>query len=446
MANKNNNQGNILTRRQAILGGLAATTVGTAALSSSTAYASNHANNSRVFNVIDFGAQPVIDVSTPYTGVDSTAAFQAAIDAAINATDTTQGLNGETGGGVIYVPRGTYRITAPLIVNASNIQIIGDGKATTALYGHGVDGAIIHLQSDTSSQQITDCSVQGLKFVGTSVPKAATSCIDMKGTSRCSLKDITFAANVSGSSLAIEQSWINNFYDLHFIGHSEMADIYINRTSNQVGSSNALNFYGCSLLANGTPTGILVESSATGSSVGEGFQFSGITCQGYSRGIWLRHGGGVSINSFFGEDNATHIQLGDNSHGAAFVNDINITNWRALRGKHGIFLEQCRNVSVGTGYARQTDNTLSIGEATGVTVNAGRDIANEIKYANNARTRTGVMVLAGDKHAAPDWPAVPTPMGIIMRADSDVKGTHYKITVDENGNLATSKVTFGNVS
>lgn len=441
MNNKNKSQRGI-SRRQALVGGVSATTLGVLTLGG-TAQAQQTTDSDATFNVLDFGAQRVGDLDAPYAGFDSTTAFKAAIAAAESAVNTSKATNGSKGGGVVFVPRGTYRITSTLGISASNIQIVGEGKAVSAIYGHGVSGAIIELKSDNGSQ-ITECSVEGVKFLGTSTPKAAASCISMHGTSKCTLKDVIFSANVSASSLIIEQSWINNFYDLHFTGHSVVSDIYINRSTHSTGSSNALNFFGCNLHAFSTPVGVLIESNALGSSVGEVFQFSGVTCQGYEKGIWVRHGSGVSINSFFGEDNDVHIQLGDNSHGAAFVNNVDITNWRTLRGADAIVLEQVRDVNIGMGYARQVTNTVSVGEATGVVINAGRDIANEIKYAANARTRTGVMVLAGDKHAAPDWPAVPTPMGIILRADSDTKGEHFKITVDGNGNLTTTPFVFGN--
>lgn len=63
------------------------------------------------FNVISYGAVG--------NGVaNDTAAIQAAITAAQNA-----------GGGVVYFPIGTYRITAQLTVTASNIQLIGESRS-----------------------------------------------------------------------------------------------------------------------------------------------------------------------------------------------------------------------------------------------------------------------------------------------------------------------------
>ena len=67
-------------------------------------------------NATDFGA-----VDDP--DVDSTAALQAAIDAAQAA-----------GGGVVYVPRGMYKITRPLFITASNTVLRGAGSNKTVFY------------------------------------------------------------------------------------------------------------------------------------------------------------------------------------------------------------------------------------------------------------------------------------------------------------------------
>jgi hypothetical protein len=67
------------------------------------------------FNVLDFGA-----VTT--TGVDNTAAFQAALDAA------------QAVAGAVYVPAGTYRINSQLLIG-SNTRMYGDGMYRSILEG-----------------------------------------------------------------------------------------------------------------------------------------------------------------------------------------------------------------------------------------------------------------------------------------------------------------------
>jgi hypothetical protein len=434
-----------LSRRKLLsLGTASIGALGIASATSFDATAQTTANTTTTgfFNVLDFGAQAVSDVTRAWEGFDSTAAINAAINAA--ATAKTSPDPSMQGGGVVYIPRGTYRITSSILISHSNIQLVGEGKVATTLYGHDVSGAMISLNSNPNDPQVRSCAIQGIAMYGTSVPVAADYMIAMYSTSRCTLRDISFSARVSDSALLIENSWTNHFYDLHFLGYCQRAHIYINRASTGGLTSNALMFYGCNMSSNGTPTGILTESNLSGSTVGEMFVFNGMTCQGYQRAIWARHGECINISGYYGEANTTDIQIGDNSQGNAFVRSVSIDSWRVLSASNGILLEQCRDVNIGNGFANSTTNPIVIGEATGVTVMAGRDISDSISYAANSRTRTGVMVFDGDRHAAPDWPATPTPMGIIMRADSDTSGRHYKITVDDAGNLQTNEVAFGN--
>lgn len=432
-----------LSRRQLLsLGTASLGALGMATSFNTTAQTTTTASTTGFFNVLDFGAQPVSDVTRAWEGFDSTSAINAAISAA-NAANTSPDSSMQ-GGGVVYIPRGTYRITSSILINHSNIQLVGDGKVATTLYGHAVSGAMISFNYNANDPQVRSCTIQGIALYGSSVPDAADYMIAMYSTSRCTLRDISFSAKVSDSALLIENSWTNHFYDLHFLGYCQRAHIYINRASTGGLTSNALMFYGCNLSSNGTPTGILSESNLNGSTVGEVFVFNGVTCQGYQRGIWARHGECINISGYYGEANTTDIQVGDNSQGNAFVRSVSIDSWRVKGATNGIVLEQCRDVNIGSGFANSTTNPIVIGEATGVTVMAGRDMSASISYGTNSRTRTGVMVFDGDRHAAPDWPTTATPMGIIIRADSETKGRHFKITVDDSGNLQTNEVIFGN--
>lgn len=69
-----------------------------------------------LFPVVDYGADPT-------GGSDSTAAVQAAIDAAEFA-----------GGGVVSFPAGTFRFDSSLSVNASGVVLDGEGPSSTFLY------------------------------------------------------------------------------------------------------------------------------------------------------------------------------------------------------------------------------------------------------------------------------------------------------------------------
>jgi hypothetical protein len=83
-------------------------------------------------NVRDFGAQPVEfgDSAKVAAGFDSTAAFQAALDAA-------------KPGGMVFVPTGCYRMTAPLRLTAGT-QLVGGGLGGTVLTSEKPMAGLIH--------------------------------------------------------------------------------------------------------------------------------------------------------------------------------------------------------------------------------------------------------------------------------------------------------------
>lgn len=439
MRNSENTKDEI-SRREVLLGS-SAVLGAISMVPAASVYATESATTSRIFNVIDFGAIPATDVTNLSQCPDSTDAINAAILAAATTGDTTPGTS--HGGGVVYIPRGTYRITAPILISNNNIQIIGDGKSVTVLYGHGVSGAMLSFNSSSYDTQIQDCSVQGLTLMGTYGPKAADYMIAMYSTARCTLRDVSFSASVTDSALLIERSWINHFYDLHFMGHCPRAHLYLHHPNISGHENNALMFFGCNFSANGTPTGILMESDRVGQSLGSVIVLHGVTCQNYSRGIWIRHAEGVNITGFYGEGSITDIHIGDDA-GNAFARSVAIDSWMSNVTTNAIVLDQCRDVRIGNGCIKSVTNPIVIGEATGVTIDAGRNMADKVLFAPNKRNRTGVMIFDGDRHGPPDWPSQPTPMGIILRADSETIGRHFKITVDDAGNLQTTEVVIGN--
>lgn len=76
----------------------------------------------------DTGALPLFDVVTGYgadnTGAsDATTPIQQAIDAAVSA-----------GGGIVYLPAGTYRCDGTLSISASRIVLRGEGETATFVY------------------------------------------------------------------------------------------------------------------------------------------------------------------------------------------------------------------------------------------------------------------------------------------------------------------------
>ncbi|MFI0265644.1 right-handed parallel beta-helix repeat-containing protein [Streptomyces luteogriseus] len=79
------------------------------------------------------------------------AAIQAAIDAATAA-----------GGGVVYLPKGTYRISSPLLpTNATGLQIVGAGWGTSIKLNEGMNDYAFKFDGTDTRLRIADLTIDG---------------------------------------------------------------------------------------------------------------------------------------------------------------------------------------------------------------------------------------------------------------------------------------------
>ena len=105
-----------------------------------------------------------------------------AMQAAINAAEAT-GL-----GGVIFFPPGVYIQTAPLIISADNIMLLGCGRASTLQPGNvftGINAGMVFFGGGGAG--IHHCGVQNLRFYGGSTNTLANLATDaMQFNSPCS--------------------------------------------------------------------------------------------------------------------------------------------------------------------------------------------------------------------------------------------------------------------
>ncbi|HJU10059.1 MAG TPA: glycosyl hydrolase family 28-related protein [Candidatus Binataceae bacterium] len=131
-------------------------------------------------NVSDFGANG--------DGADSTAAIQAAINSAGSTGDT------------IYLPAGTYTVSAPIqISHMIGIRIVGDGiKATVIQPTAALAGQPVIQFVDTKHSSVENLSVMGLPA---NPPSAGIESDSVPGgeSTHLTLKDISIGSDAAGS-------------------------------------------------------------------------------------------------------------------------------------------------------------------------------------------------------------------------------------------------------
>jgi hypothetical protein len=118
-----------------------------------------------IHNVRDYGAVGDWNADT-LTGTDDTAAFLATIAAARSGTV----------GHTVYVPAGSYRITANLLVRGVRpMRFLGDGRRLTVLFWDGVAGEDVLTIEDAQSVEVSDFEIRG----SSNVLKRPRACIHL---------------------------------------------------------------------------------------------------------------------------------------------------------------------------------------------------------------------------------------------------------------------------
>lgn len=132
-------------------------------------------------NVGDFGASG--------NGSDATNAIQSAIDTAVS-----------NGGDTVYLPKGTYTISAPLVVaNVTGVRIAGDGINATRLQpSGGMGGKPVVQFVDAVSCSVEDLSILGLP---SNPPSAGVESDSVSGgeATHLTIKDVTIGSDGAGS-------------------------------------------------------------------------------------------------------------------------------------------------------------------------------------------------------------------------------------------------------
>lgn len=160
--------------------------------------------NALGLNVKDFGA--VGD----YTA-DDTAAIQAAIDALPPA------------GGIVYIPQGTYKITAPIVLH-SGVTLKGAGYTSILKLGNSVNADVIHMSDGTvvtSNIIVKDLMIDGNKANQGSICDGIVATTTTNGVYYSKIENVKII-NVKNVAIRISQMYrctiTNNYLDTVIYG------------------------------------------------------------------------------------------------------------------------------------------------------------------------------------------------------------------------------------
>lgn len=348
-------------------------------VATTTAYLLNNA----VYNVKDYGAVG--------NGVaDDTLKIQAAIDAAGSGvvSGTTSG-----DGGVVYFPKGTYKITAKLTVGP-HVRLEGAGMFSTVLAG-AVSDFVIKIGTDSAVNLAYGCGLERMTIVQSS---NIGSGVQVKGTCAFSMKDVILEGPGAGSTqigLYIDGGNVANIFTSLVNVDSHYFKYCVRLGSSGSSTTTSVTAHGVNVIAltGAGHVGILVDA-------GNGAQsrFYGGNAESCNIGIQL---GGFGVY-FFGmrfEGNTTNVQLDVAATANSFIacgglNDGTVTDnsgvltnrfYGNLTGSHSDYADRPNALSDGLKFA-QTGNVyrseldrppggVAIANNADGTIDIGRDNA-----------------------------------------------------------------------
>jgi len=116
----------------------------------------------------------IVDVTEPRFGAkgdgttDDTAAIQAAIDAVYNRANIPVPLESTVGGGFVFLPAGSYKVTSTLTLR-SRVGLCGEGDRVTYIDGSDIaSGAVIETEGHGSSVVVSHADIKDLTIYGDS--------------------------------------------------------------------------------------------------------------------------------------------------------------------------------------------------------------------------------------------------------------------------------------
>lgn len=167
--------------------------------------------NQGYINVRCFGALPSRSASENVT----------AIQAAINVA-------GAAGGGIVYIPNGTYSINAELLVSSAAVAIVGETRYGTLLKQETLNAKIFNISGSF-------CSVRTLSLIYNGTPLTGATAIYVTNSS-CTLQDFVIrssyvAVHFNGSSAVAGKLTSFEILDYESAGliAQSLNDLYVSR-------------------------------------------------------------------------------------------------------------------------------------------------------------------------------------------------------------------------
>jgi hypothetical protein len=273
-----------------------------------------------VFNALDYGADPTGATNT-------TAAIQAAIDAA-NAAYTATGFG--NGGNVVYLPAGKYSYTGVILKPGVNLAGAGGWLTQLSLTGASSTGikspaAASGLAADAISPQIS-----GLSLVSGETTPTSQVMLNAIGFTYSTFTNVNFEWCGGCSSVTMLNSvlassggpaqWYNQFYSCNFIRRASRPAGGI---AMQLGDTDGTK----EQVTTWTFVGGRVSGAGDGSGLqlrGTGNQFFGVTFEGMDTAVYVGSSGtrGATGNTFVGcywEGNTVNRQIYANALNTMFT-------------------------------------------------------------------------------------------------------------------------------
>lgn len=229
-------------------------------------------------DVTQFGADP--------TGVaDSKEEVQAANDVVTSS------------GGIVFVPTGTFRVTAPIEVT-SNVHFVGSGYGSV-IDGDGVTGSVIEI-GDGSTLTVR-VALKNIRVTGDSTVAG----VRINNAQEVLLDGVHFNGHEGAYQLFAKFVWA-----------SEIKNIWTNgavATTANIACGASFNANTCSnwYTSNFDPVNVLFDSTLeSGVTVSEGNAFSNICVQGGDIGLQAKTWGTCSISGLYVENCVLPVSLG----------------------------------------------------------------------------------------------------------------------------------------